>query len=134
MTPAPPGAEATTNSPGKGGGHTALLFPEFMRLYPVALIEVIQVLVGDPVGRPLLGEHLSAPLRKKRVNYLYERILVLALHGQFFRRETQGGAPPCRRYIFDRHSVEYRVAFKEQFWVAAGFSLRLHRRDACVTS
>jgi hypothetical protein len=29
------------------------------------------------VGRPLLAEHLSAPLKKKIINYLYERILVL---------------------------------------------------------
>ena len=27
----------------------------------------------------------------------------------------------------------YRVAIKQQFTVAAGFSLRLHRRDACAT-
>ncbi len=29
--------------------------------------------------------------------------------------------------------VLYRVAIKELFYVAAGFSLRLHRRDACAT-
>jgi hypothetical protein len=28
--------------------------------------------------------------------------------------------------------ILYRVAFKELFFVAAGFSLRLHRRDACA--
>ena len=30
--------------------------------------------------------------------------------------------------------VLYRVAIKKQFWVAAGFRLRLHRRDACATN
>jgi hypothetical protein len=29
--------------------------------------------------------------------------------------------------------LSYRVAIKELFYVAAGFSLRLHRRDACAT-
>jgi len=29
--------------------------------------------------------------------------------------------------------IQYRVALKEPFFVAAGFSLRLHRRDACAT-
>jgi len=28
---------------------------------------------------------------------------------------------------------EYRVAFKEQFFLGAGFGLRLHRRDTCAT-
>jgi hypothetical protein len=77
-------------------------------LYQIALIELIPVLVGATRWVALLGEYLSAPLKKKRLNYLYERILVLAAmcrnnSGAFTKYPANKEA--CRRKLpgFRRH-------------------------------
>jgi len=47
-------------------------------LYQVALIEVRKAIVGaDPRVRPPVGGPMGPPLQKKKINYLYERNLVL---------------------------------------------------------
>jgi len=49
-------------------------------LYQVVLIEVRKAIVGAPLRvRPLVGGHIGPPLQKKKIDYSYERNLVLIL-------------------------------------------------------
>jgi hypothetical protein len=58
-------------------------------LYQVALIEVRKAIVGAHLRvRPPMGGHIGPPLQQKKINYLYERNLVL-------EGEAQLPSGPC---------------------------------------